>query len=267
MNDKVVICIPTKRPPPVLSFQAYPIPHGMTAVVIAGPDVYAEHSQYYSGPNQPRVVPGVYGMGAQSAECYIVAAQLGFPYFFRMDDDLVPGTFVAVDFCPDLLPVITQAYNCMIETGTTHAGFSNTSRLDWLGTGYKRTFGLIHGGANIAISCENPDPEFISAKLVRGEDVYRTAAHRTHDRLHGNDGSVGRVAFIGFNKRGSTRTSKIGSSISATQEQLNESRDLILSRFGHIVSCNGTRWIHNDTVEIPNWRFNRFPKGWTNEQS
>jgi hypothetical protein len=266
LNERVCICIPTKREPPVLSLESYDT-SDFQVFIIADPRVYSKHSVHYlqawdRNGFAPTVLPGKIGMGAQSAMCYITAFAQDFPYFFRMDDDLMPKTFVSREGDVTLRQAIADAMACLDETGTTHAGFSNTSRLDWLGHGFKRTYGLIHGGANIAVSTKNPEPHYIDSRLVRGEDVYRTCGHKTADFIAGGDGSVGRVAYIGFNKKSSTRVSEIGSSISATPEELAKSRDLILEKFGHIVSCDGTRWINNDTVEIPNWKHRRFPKGW-----
>jgi hypothetical protein len=245
------ICIPTKRPPPVQTLLSYCPPLDYTVIIIADPDVEDAHRCYFEGvPNACKVVRGVKGMGAQSAECYVQAAIAGFPFFFRMDDDLAPKTFVRVDDYPELDVVMHLARECLDATKTTHAGFCNTSRRDWLGEGYGRTYGLIHGGGNIATSAMDPT-EFMDRTLVRGEDVYRTCAHRQRD------GAVGRVKSIGFDKSKSTRTAGNTSIVNVTQEQLDASRDLILAKFPGMVTCKGTRWINNGQNEIPNWRMKR----------
>jgi hypothetical protein len=247
-----VICIPTKRPPPIQSLVSYP-PGDYSVLVVADPEVFEAHwNEYHSrGINEKmQVVMGKWGLGAQCAECYRTAAKHGFAYFFKMDDDLPPDTFVHKDPRVHLsLPeVIEIARECIDVTSTSLAGFVNSSRRDWLGDGFGRTYGLIHGGGNLGISAEDPSP-FMDERLVRGEDIYRTCAHRARD------GAVGRVKFIGFNKRGSTIKQSVASKI--TQQQFDESKEIILSRWEGMVTCTGTREIHNGQVTIPNWRMKK----------
>ncbi len=247
MND-TCICIPTKRPPPIRTLESYVPSLDYEVLIIADPDVYDAHCRFFEGvPRACKVILGAKGMGAQSAECYMQAAKAGFPYFMRLDDDLAEKTFVLAEGgYATLEQAIEAARECLDVTKTTHAGLCNTSRRDWLGDGYGRTYGLIHGGGNIAISAEDPS-EFMDRSLVRGEDIYRTCAHRKRD------GAVGRVRFIGFDKSKSVRIPG-QTSINVTQEQLDASRDLILKKFAGMVTCTGTRWIHGNTLEIPNWR-------------
>lgn len=251
MND-VVICIPSWRPPPIKSLESFetgPYP----VLIVADPRRYQDHVNYYyqiTRSDMFKVVMGGEGNGPQCASCYRRAAEAGFPFFFKMDDDLLPNTFVTRGGNATLIEAIQAARECLGATNTRHAGFSNSSRRDWLGEGFGRTYGLIHGGGNIGISAHDPS-RFIDERLVRGEDVYRTCAHREAD------GAVGRVRFIGFDKKGSADTSEDSSSKTISQEDFNQSRDLILQRFPGMVTCNGTRWIHNGTHEIANWKMKK----------
>jgi hypothetical protein len=269
MIDDVVICVRTKRPPPVQTFLNYPVPRGMKVILVVHPDntlLAAHHAaakdEHVTGlmgiaPGNLRVVLGERGLGAQAAVCYEEAAKAGFPYFFRLDDDLQPMTFIRKDGnFPGLTEVITEARKCIDETNTSLVGFSNTSNCYWMGEGYKRTYGLVHGGANLSVSSLDPVPRFMDRRLVRAEDVYRTCAHRVDDLERGGDGMVGRVAFIGFDKRGSTVTAG-QTSVSATPEEVQWSHEIVLKNFPNMVSCTGTRWINGGKDEIANWRMKR----------
>lgn len=243
-----VICIPSRRQPPFKSLVNYN-PDPYEVIIVSDPDYYQIHKEFYGDRRGIRVVLGARGNGPQCAACYISAAEAGFPYFFKMDDDLTPKTFVhANGTFPDLPTAIGFARECLDVTKTTHAGFCNTSRRDWLGEGYGRTYGLIHGGGNIGISAKDPSG-FIDTRLVRGEDVYRTCAHRELD------GAVGRVRFIGFNKRESADTSSDSSSKHIDPAAFEETRRIILERFPKMVTCDGTRWV--GTTQIPNWKLRR----------
>jgi len=248
MKDTIIV-IPTKRPPPVRTLGSYPVPEGYQALIICGPDVYEFHRQYDYKP-EIQIVLGQHGMGAQSALCYTEAFKADFPYFFRIDDDLTPKTFIHKDgHYPDLAEVIPLVRECLDITRTTHAGFANGANRYWMKEGFARTYGLIHGGANIAKSAADSSP-YMDPLLVRGEDIYRTCAHRKES------GAVGRVQFIGFDKRQSTITAG-QTSISATQEQILASREMILTRFEGMVTANGTREINSGKDTIVNWRMKR----------
>jgi hypothetical protein len=250
MERDIVICIPSWRPPPLLSLGSYGT-FPFKVIIVADPKRYDEHWNFYHGiPNVSVVVGGV-GNGPQCAACYRAAALAGFPLFFKMDDDLAPKTFVHKNGTyPSLPEVIGYAKECLETTHTTLAGFSNTSRRDWLGDGYSRTYGLIHGGGNLGISAADPSP-YMDERLLRGEDVYRTCAHRR------KDGAVGRVAFVGFNKAKSADTSPDSSSKTVSQEDFDLSRRIILDTFPTMVTCTGTRRIHAGQHEIANWRMKR----------
>lgn len=89
--------------------------------------------------------------------------------------------------------------------------------------------------------------KYINPKLHRGEDVWRSCAHRRE-----SGGWNLKLANIGFWKEGSTAAAG-HTSVQMTPEQFDESRVLILTEFYDMVRCDGTRWILDGTVEIPNW--------------
>jgi hypothetical protein len=259
VTDSVVICIPTKRPPPIRTLESYDT-GDFKVMVVADPDVREAHQEYYFGKAGITVVNGARGLGAQCAACYRIAKIAGYPYWFKMDDDLAPRTFIHRDGSYPLLDyVIFQAWDCLNETNTTLVGFHNGANRSWMKGGFARTWGLIHGGANLSISAMDPTV-YMNANLVRGEDVWRTCAHREHDKElnHGPFGAVGRVQFIGFDKSKSTAIA--GGSVAATaatQDRLDQSKYAILQRFPTMVSCVGTREIFNGKFTIPNWRMRR----------
>lgn len=269
--SEIVIVIPTKRPPPIQTLENYSPgdhPTGFVVIVVADPRVYQAHLDHYACrvsermPGMPAVdvVLGKIGMGAQARECYVAARAAGYRFLFRMDDDLRPKTFVHENGTfPSLPEVISEAWACLNATDTSLVGFCNTSNRSWMAIHeYKRTYGLVHGGASLAIANRDPD-DYMDSSIARGEDVYRTCAHREEDLLRGNDGSVGRVAHVGFDKRGSTVTAG-QTSISVSQGDVDRSRDLILERFTGLVTCDGTRLVTpGSDVMIANWRFRRTP--------
>lgn len=247
MSEETVIIIPSKRKPPILTLESYPAPPNFKVFIVADPEVFDAHSKFYFNIPNVDVVLGVMGQGANKALCYEVAYQEGFEYFFRMDDDLQPRTFVGKEknSYPSLEEVISLHEECLIQTETTLAGASNGSNRYWMSDEHKRTYGLVHGGANLSVVCAQ-GAHYLDPRITRGEDVYRTCSHRLDA-----DGYVGRVGGLGFDKRGSTI---VQTSINATQEQINASTKLILQKFPDMVSCNGTRFILDGKYEIPNWR-------------
>jgi hypothetical protein len=246
---EVIVIIPTRRPPPVLTLESYPPAPGQEVLLLADPDFYEAHKAHYAG-SSIQVAKGVRGLGPQLHLAYGVAFTFGFRWWAKFDDDLPKGTFLhKEDFEPDLELLVLTLKACVVQTNTTHAGFANGANRYWMSEGYKRTYGLIHGGANIACSAADPD-RFIDSRLHRGGDVYRTCAHRELD------GAVGRVAFIGFDKGKSTVTAG-QTSVTATQEEIYFSRDLILQRFPDMVTCEGTRLIDGGAKEIMNWRMRK----------
>jgi hypothetical protein len=258
IEDRIVICIPTKRPPPIRTLESYAI--GRFKVIIsADPAVFEQHCERYDGTGYSTVHLGPVGLSAQCANCYNLAFHLDYPLWFKMDDDLAPKTFIHKDgHYPDLDEVIFQADQCMDETHTTLVGFHNGANRSWMKNGFGRTWGLIHGGANLSVSAADPS-QYITRELSRGEDVWRTLAHREVEAsLHGGVGYNGRVQFIGFDKSKSTAIA--GGSVAAsstTQEKINASREAILARFPGRVSCKGTREIFGGKFTIPNWRMHK----------
>jgi hypothetical protein len=242
--EDTLIVIPTRRPPPIKTLESYPTTERV--IVLADPRVHTEHVNYYYGNKTVQVVLGKVGSIPQALEVYRVAHQFGFPYFFRLDDDLQPKFFVDIFGCyPDLEEVMTAARTCITETRTSLAGFANTSRRDWLGEylDYKRGAGLIHGGAQIGMSTDEPE-QFLDPELPAYDDVYRSAAHRVRD------GAVGVVAWIGLDKRESLRDTTVPKS----PELIQKCKDIILGKFPGIVTCTGERVLDGGRQVIPNWR-------------
>lgn len=241
-----LLIVPTKREPPIRTFVSYGLPV-IPTMILADPDVYQAHRDWYSR-YLVSVVLGEKGIGKQNWFAYRWAARAEYPWWFKLDDDLFPNTFVGIgkDEFYILEEAIIYARRCVDITQTTFAGFSNTTNRSWLSDEYKRTYGLIHGAANIACSTRDPQ-QFIDPTLCRSGDVYRSLAHRRKDK------AVGRVGFIGFDKSLST----MATSVVASQEELDREKDMILQRFPGMVTCNGTRWIHSGTLEIANWRLQR----------
>lgn len=242
----VVIIIPTRRPPPVKTLESFDTRRQV--IILADPSVYKKHSK--TKTKNVTIVEGVEGMIMQSAECYRQAYKAGCEFYFRLDDDLPPQTFILKkegEF-GDLEYVMKHAMRCAVELDTSLTGFSNTSRRDWLGKGYCKTYGLIHGGANLCVSSKNPVRDgFIDENLPAYEDVYRSLAHRRRD------GAVGRVAFIGFNKRLSVLN---GSLVLKTEEVVEEAKKIILGEFPNMITCNGYRTLSSGHV-IANWRMKK----------
>lgn len=247
VSDKdTVIVIPSKRTPPLKTISSYPTTRPI--ILISDPDIQGAHEKWVEENNFTNisVVSGKKGMCKQSAMCYRVAARAGYDYYFRMDDDLTPKFFVSDVGFPTLNEVIVYARTCAELLKVSLAGFANTSRLDWLGYGYETTYGLIHGGAHLARSTEDPS-EFIDETLEAYEDVYRSAAHRI------KDGAVGRVSFIGLDKTKSLR----GSSMNKSPEVIERAKKIILSKFPQAVTCNGVRVLDGGNQIIPNWRLKK----------
>jgi len=243
MSDTVIV-IPSKRLAPIKTLQSFPTERKI--ILLSDPDVIDNHRAYYGHLANVLIVEGVKGSIPQALEVYRQAHAHGYQYFFRMDDDLQPRYFVSVDGTyPTLEEAIDFARLCIDETKTSLAGFMNTSRRDWLGEFgvFKRTYGLIHGGSQIGLATDRPE-QFLNPELRRYDDVYRSAAHRKRD------GAVGRVTWIGLDKRESLRDSATDDS----PEIQENARRIILGTFPEMVTCNGTRTLDNGRQTIPNWR-------------
>lgn len=237
-----LIVIPSKRKPPLRTIDSYHSDRPL--LILADPDVVSEHSLYYADRPNVEVIEGVHGLIPQVLRIYSETYQRGYGYFFRLDDDLYPGFFVDIDRrTPDLEEVMVAARMCIDECRVSLAGFANTSRIDWLDIGMRRSSGLVHGGAQICMSSLTPE-EFLDPRLPRYEDVYRSASHRKRD------GAVGKVLWIGLNKAKSLRNSVA----SKTPEEIELAKEIILGKFPDMVSCIGTRTLDGGRQVIPNWK-------------
>lgn len=207
-----------------------------------------QHKEWVAkeGRHNITVVEGKIGMIHQSMECYRAAHRFGAKYYFRLDDDLYPKFFVEDDGYTELENAMIAARICAGVLNVSLAGFVNTSRVDWLGTDFRRSYGLITGGACLALASLTPE-NFLDEQLPAYEDVYRSAAHRERD------GAVGRVSFIGVNKIKALR----GSSMNKSPEVIAIAKDIILQRFPRTVTCKGERVLDGGRQTIPNWRLVR----------
>lgn len=245
---KLDVIILSKRRPPILTLQSYSTYRQIH--VIADPDVYKLHQDYYTGFSEIEVVKGHHGIGPQTAFAYEYAYRLGLDWWVRLDDDLPKKTFVdKFGFIEELDYVIDELVACVEETKTSFAGVANSTNKSWLKDGYSRTYGMIHGGCNIARPAEN-GAFFTPLTLPRNGDVWRSCAHRLLD------GAVGRVQHIGFDKGPSTLNL---STIPTDQASIELAKEMILAEFGgpdrKMVTCNGYREIGGK--QFPNWRMER----------
>lgn len=196
----VCIVIPTKRSAPLDTLESFrkQFPPDVPIYVIVDPTLYDDHVRYlkrkgWRYPNTVHIIRGKKGLVAQIRFCYDFARKEGYRYAFRLDDDCRPNFFVRKDRSnPPLHQVIKWARKCIDICDVSLVGFANTSRVDWLGHGYGRSYALVHGGAQIfeTIKSDRVLPE----RIVCYEDIYRSCAHRKRD------GAIGRVAFVGMNK-------------------------------------------------------------------
>jgi hypothetical protein len=177
----VVICIPTTRPPPVITLEHHDVDM-FEVLIIADPKVYEQHREYYRGDGPWTVIKGAVGMVPQVAECYTQAHSAGYHWYFRADDDLGPKTFVNLLARKTYVPLadaIRAAYDCLFETRTNLAGFENGT-MTWgrkIIQENRATYGLIHGGAHICCTTRNPS-RYIDLSLHHFEDVYRSRRMR-----------------------------------------------------------------------------------------
>ena len=249
--EDTVFVVPSKRPAPLQTIENYFLDRKRfrQLILISDPARFEEHVDWVSTldilPREIIVVRGSRGMIPQSAQCYIQAARAGYRYYFRMDDDLHEKTFVGINknCFPSAEFCLRAARMCADFLKLSLVGFQNTARRNWYGTEYKRTYGLIHGGAHLCMATEDPS-EYIDLNLPAYEDVYRSAAHRV------KDGAVGRVSWIGLDKRASLRDS----SMNKTPEVIAKAKEIILGKFPNQVSCVGTRVLDGGQQEIPDWR-------------
>lgn len=231
MKDVVVI-IPSKRPPPIKTLEEGTLVGATRVVVLADPSVYGLHSRYHGG--EADVMLGGSCVGEQIWMAYRLAHKLGYKYWFKADDDLPKNTFYAakgfagrekpgyISFCD----AVSESVACAESLGVSHAGFANTTA--WLKNGYSRSKCVIHGGGNIARSCESPFM-FIDRRLRRSGDVYRSCAHIQ------SDGHVGVIRHVGFNKQGSTAST----TMPLDQASVESTKRLILERFSGVAEYVG----------------------------
>lgn len=243
ITESVCICIPTYRKPPIATFENYPTTN-FHKIIVADPSVYEHHLEFYRGCTIAKGAPGIC---AQVARCYSAAAEAGFPWYFRLDDDLPPKIFIHKEkgFI-HIEEVITECYKCALETKTTLAGVQNSSNRYWMGEGYGRTYGLVTGGAHICHSSTTPE-QFIDPTLTHYEDVYRSLSHRKRD------GAVGRVRHIGIKKASCTDSARMDDSPDRA-----ETIRRICAAFPGMIECNGTKIVNQYDI-IANWKFLRGP--------
>lgn len=198
--DDVCICIPTKRIPPLKTLESFreQFPADVSIFLLVDPSLLEVYTRWLARkgwryPSTLNIVIGKSGLVPQVRHCYTIARKFGYKYFFRLDDDCGPDFFVRRDRSnPPLEKVMRWARKCIDVCDVTLVGFANTSRVDWLGHGYARSYALVHGGAQM-VKAIHPD-RVLPADIVCYEDIYRSCAHR---RI---DGAVGRVQFVGMNK-------------------------------------------------------------------
>lgn len=246
MIDDVCICIPTYRPE-ITVLKDLVLPEDMPIFIISDPKTFPLHRHQFAGQPNVFVTEGAEGMSAQVAACYRVSAAQNFPWFFKLDDDMGPKTFLHKDGrIPSLEEVIRESLACAEETKTTLVGVSNTMNRYWMNDGYGRTYGLIHGGAHLCRSSMEPE-KFIDTRIAYYEDVYRSLSHRRQD------GAVGRVKHIGIDKSGSTDR------VEEAADKHKADIALILETFPGMVTCEGLKEIQGGRF-IANWRYKKTPK-------
>lgn len=196
----VCIVIPTKRPPPLKTLESFrnEWPDDVPIYLIVDPSLVRMHKHFKRRkatwyPENLHIVRGKSGLVPQIRFCYDFARTEGYRYAFRLDDDCGPDFFVRRDRShPSLDRVIRWARKCIDVCEVSLVGFANTSRVDWLGHGYGRSYALVHGGAQMFETVKSDC--ILPERIVCYEDIYRSCSHRKRD------GAVGRVQFVGMNK-------------------------------------------------------------------
>lgn len=232
VTEAVLITLRTHRPPPIRTLETFGAPRGFTTVIIAAPKVYEAHRKHYKKWNDVLIVKGRVGLTQQAMACYAEGRKRGFPYVFRLDDDLGPQTFVHQDGSNvhDMRKLIGWAYECALRTKCSLVGFQNTIRRDWMHDGYGRAYSLVGSPACLS---ESLDPRDVNnPKLTYLDDVWQTLAHWKRD------GAVGRVRFVGINWQ---YLMKHQTSITANRKSRDESLRLILRAFPEYIKSPGRR--------------------------
>jgi hypothetical protein len=247
IQDTVMV-IPSKRPAPIKTLENFSIAHHV--MVISDPDVFDQHREWIAGLNNPFIsnTMGRKGMVPQELLCCTLAKERGFEFYFKMDDDLQPRTFIGMEkgWFPSPEEAMFHTRMCAEQMGTDLNGFVNSSIRVWMSDGYNRSYGLVHGGSHLCRVTDEPE-RFVKPDLPSYIDVYKSAAYRM------KDGAIGRVNFIGLEKRISQRDSVMG----RTPEKIELAKKMILEEFGNIVTCTGTRTLDDGRQTIPNWRLKR----------
>lgn len=192
----VCIVIPTKRPPPLQTLASHQFPRNVPIFLLADPSLYLAHRKWYAKHQaefpQLRIVKGKSGLVAQVRFCYRYARQQGYHYAFRLDDDSPPHMFVHKNRShPSLTRVMRWARRCTQKTGCSLVGFATTSRTDWLGRGFNRSYATNYGGAQLFDTSVKIN-QILPANIACYEDIYRSCSHRKRD------GAIGRVNFVGL---------------------------------------------------------------------
>lgn len=248
LHHLVCIVIRSCRVPPISTLENFALPKGYTCILLVDPRVYREHKEFYSNNRQIVVQRGVRGLSAQSAACYTVAATAGFPWYFRLDDDLTPGYFVHKDGRKlNLKTVIRMAYDAAKDLDVSLVGFTKSSNRFWMKPGSGRVFGLIHGGAALFHSTTRPE-KYIDVDLPLYDDVYQSCAHRKER------GAVGRVREVGLDLLTSAQSATVGL---GDPKKHNAAKKIILAKWSDYLTCDGPIAVaRGGRLNLP-WRFKR----------
>lgn len=239
LND-VISFIPCFRPPPVKTLQHYRPPGRL--IILADPAVYDLHCEL--APRGVEVVIGERGLLNQISFAYRLTIELGYRYFWRMDDDLGDKTFVTREGYADLTEVMAACRRCAEECRVTLVGPRVTTNRTWLSGGWARGYAHVAGAAQLCVGSSDPYAAGYMSTQLRGarwEDVYRGLAHRR------KDGAIGVVKCIGIKMQevvGNTSLPDAGDDVA-------HDRDLILEQFAGMATCDGYR------NGYPNWRMQR----------
>lgn len=250
----VVVIIPSRRHAPLVTLEENKMPRGVEVILLSDPDFYDEHREYYG--QQFTVMRGVRGHMAQAVECYRIGHQRGVKYVFRPDDDVSSETLLSWDPSARKATRAKMADICLGQVeaaealGVSLVGCANTYNPSWLSPGYRLTYGLVAGGVQLHIASDRPE-RYTDLRVPTNEDIYRTLAHRRVD-----DGYVGRISWACHDRRKSAHPK---GSAYAPEDKAREwyTRELILTQFPDLVSCDGVRRINGGKQEIANWVFKR----------
>lgn len=250
LHEDVCIVIRSRRPPPIETLAHYAIPKGFVCIIVADPSVYAAHKAFYRTNTALRVWKGLVGLSAQSSECYRAAHKHGFPWYFRLDDDLQDRYFVRKDKTfPKLREVILKTHFAQRDLDVSLVGFAKTTNRFWMKEGWGRAFGLAHGGALLLRSTDVPKL-FIDPKLKLYDDVWQSCSHRA------DSGAIGRIREIGLHVTDLGQSQTVTKGLDKFKEHY-RARDRIMERWSDFVSCDGKAFVdRGGRIGLP-WRFHR----------